>query len=352
MRRVFSGITCAVVAVAAFGCQFSPTEPFRGFDNGGSRVAGRFESGNSGGGALSLPGGTAASTITGVEGIVVSTRERPSLTTTVDRSGQFTLVGVPSGSLTLVFQFEGRTIGEILLRDVRSNQGIKIVVELTIVGEVVLIEEDRDEVSFAGECPRGPGFWCQNKNGQNPNLSKADFEEFAEDAATLLDDVDELDTSEEISAAICNTGNQFARHLATLALNLAAGTVEEDTALVGEQTYKTVGEAFDAAVKHLSGANRLSGSQAEALKDVLDRINNAQNIEDCDQLPEDDSDTDDDEPETTPPTDQPPSGRISICHIPPGNYNARHTITIDASAWPAHSGHCAQGTCDYQGSCR
>jgi uncharacterized repeat protein (TIGR01451 family) len=54
----------------------------------------------------------------------------------------------------------------------------------------------------------------------------------------------------------------------------------------------------------------------------------------------------------TPPTTPPVSGAMTICHIPPGNYNARHTITIDSSAWPAHQGHCAQGTCDYIGSCR
>jgi hypothetical protein len=48
----------------------------------------------------------------------------------------------------------------------------------------------------------------------------------------------------------------------------------------------------------------------------------------------------------------PPSGEMTICHIPPGNYSARHTITIDVSAWPAHQGHCAQGTCDYIGACK
>ena len=52
----------------------------------------------------------------------------------------------------------------------------------------------------------------------------------------------------------------------------------------------------------------------------------------------------------TPPP--PSSGEMTICHIPPGNYNARHTITIGVSAWPAHQGHCAQGTCDYIGSCK
>jgi len=48
----------------------------------------------------------------------------------------------------------------------------------------------------------------------------------------------------------------------------------------------------------------------------------------------------------------PPSGEMTICHIPPGNFNARHTITIDTSAWPAHQRHCAEGTCDYIGSCK
>jgi hypothetical protein len=48
----------------------------------------------------------------------------------------------------------------------------------------------------------------------------------------------------------------------------------------------------------------------------------------------------------------PPSGEMTICHILPGNYDARHTITIDVSAWPAHQRHCAEGTCDYIGSCK
>jgi len=48
----------------------------------------------------------------------------------------------------------------------------------------------------------------------------------------------------------------------------------------------------------------------------------------------------------------PPIGEMTICHIPPGNFNARHTITIDSSAWPAHQRHCAEGTCDYIGACR
>jgi hypothetical protein len=34
-----------------------------------------------------------------------------------------------------------------------------------------------------------------------------------------------------------------------------------------------------------------------------------------------------------------PSGKITICHIPPGNPKNKKTKTIDASAWPAHQAH-------------
>ena len=32
-------------------------------------------------------------------------------------------------------------------------------------------------------------------------------------------------------------------------------------------------------------------------------------------------------------------GKVTICHIPPGNRSARHTITVGESAWSAHKGH-------------
>lgn len=43
-------------------------------------------------------------------------------------------------------------------------------------------------------------------------------------------------------------------------------------------------------------------------------------------------------------------GKITICHIPPGNRSARHTISVGESAWQAHKGHgdtrgaCGPGT--------
>ena len=353
MTRVLTCLAAGLVVLAASACQFTPTAPFKGFDEKGSRVEGHFDfSGTSvsNRAALRTTAGNTATNNASVEGIVVTIQERPSLTVTVDRNGVFTLEGVPSGSFTLVFTRDGITIGEIRLSYVRKNQGIKITVVLVSDDEVVLVKEERDEVSFSGECPRGAGFWCQNQGGKNPNLSREEFLEFAQDAATLLKDVEALNTSEEVAAAVCNTGNQFQRQLASLALNLAAETVKLDTTLVGERApYGTVGAVFQAAIAHLTGSTRLSSSEQQTLKDVMDRINNAENIEDCDT--ESDDDPDEEEEPPVPPTEPPSSGSFSICHIPPGNYSKRHTITIDASAWPAHQKHCSQGQCDYKGSC-
>lgn len=39
-------------------------------------------------------------------------------------------------------------------------------------------------------------------------------------------------------------------------------------------------------------------------------------------------------------------GSITICHVPPGNPGAAHTLVVGASAWPAHAGHG-----DYRGAC-
>jgi hypothetical protein len=39
-------------------------------------------------------------------------------------------------------------------------------------------------------------------------------------------------------------------------------------------------------------------------------------------------------------------GKMTICHIPPGNRSARHTISVSESAWAAHQGHG-----DHRGAC-
>lgn len=44
-------------------------------------------------------------------------------------------------------------------------------------------------------------------------------------------------------------------------------------------------------------------------------------------------------PTTTSPTDPAAEAQVTICHIPPGNPSKRRTLTIGASAWPAHQAH-------------
>lgn len=117
---------------------------------------------------------------------------------------------------------------------------------------------------------RTPGFWCQNQDGQNPNLTAAEFDQLAAEAAALLSGVPELDTPEEIAARVCDTSCQLLRHLAALALNLAANLIDEDTPLIGED-YDTVGEAFEAAIAEAQSATMNCASE---VKDVLDDINN------------------------------------------------------------------------------
>jgi len=319
--KILNRLVVAAALLAA-ACGFSPTSPFEGFDGEGTRVQGSFDSG------FTAQDADVRASVATPQGIRVSLRERPSLSNVVAGDGQFTLAGLPSGSWSLLFERDGRVTGDMRFSGVRKNQQIRIVVGLTSDGEVVLLQETRDHVSFEGECPRGAGFWCQNQNGKNPNLSAEEFQRFAEEAAGYFaGKLEALDTPAEIAGAVCNTGDQLLRQLATLALNLAAGTLTREMPLTGEP-YPTVGAAFDAAVAAATDPGT-SRDERNQIKDVLERINESENVAtDCDTLPDDD---DDGEP--------PPSGKITICHIPPGNPANAKTLTVDGSAWPAHQAH-------------
>jgi hypothetical protein len=47
-----------------------------------------------------------------------------------------------------------------------------------------------------------------------------------------------------------------------------------------------------------------------------------------------------------------PSGKITICHVPPGNPANAHTLVVGASAWKGHSRHPGDhlGACEGQGT--
>lgn len=121
---------------------------------------------------------------------------------------------------------------------------------------------------------RTPGFYCQNQDGTNPNLTSEEFELLATDAAAMLGGaLGELSVGE----AVCIKGNrapedQLVRHLAALALNLAANLVDETTPLVGAP-FTTVGEAFAEGVATASDPEA-SKQERNAVKDVIDEVNN------------------------------------------------------------------------------
>lgn len=230
-------------------------------------------------------------------------------------NGSFTLTDVPVGTLTLIFESNGQVIGHIVIEGLRPNQEVRITVTMTANNQLVLVDEDRDEGSLEGSCPRGAGFWCENQRGSNPNLSADEFQEFAADAAAMLSSVPTLNTPEKVAAAVCNTGDQLQRQLATLALNLAAETLETGTAL-DEEAYATVGEAFDAAVALAAGG----AGDRNRIKDVLERINENRNTDtDCNRLPDDDDGDDDDGDDDDGDDDDPPTGSgCSGLEIPKG----------------------------------
>lgn len=293
-------LAAALIALSPLACDFSPTAPFAGFDGQGSRISGIFSSGNGGGANLTaLPQSQ-------YEGIRVYVKQDNTISTFVKSNGSFTLAGLPAGDVTLVFEKEGSVIGRLKFQDIVPNQELRIVVRLNDSGRVELVEVDRDDVGL-GECARGAGFWCENKNGQNPNLSAEDYKDFLGGAE---EELDSAMTAAEIDAAVCNTSDQLRRHLATLALNIAAGLVSSGTELVGE-SFNTVGDALAEAIALLDSGDR---SGRNMMKDVLERINENRNTAtDC-STTEDDDDGDDDD-------DDPPTGAsCSNVEIPRGAF--------------------------------
>jgi hypothetical protein len=124
---------------------------------------------------------------------------------------------------------------------------------------------------------RTPGFYCQNQNGKNPNLTAEEFELLSDEAAAMLGPaLGNLTVGE----AVCIKGNrapedQLVRHLAALALNLAANLVDETTPLT-DGSFADVGEAFDQGVATASSADATK-RERNAVKDVIDAINNNAN---------------------------------------------------------------------------
>ena len=326
-RLVFL-VGAMMVALLAQACDFSPTSPFSGFDGQGSRLSGTFVSEGGSSEPTALSQSTTALSQSSFDGITVFIKQDPALSAVVDSNGAFLLVGLPEGTITLIFKRSGAVIGRLTFRGVLTNQEIRIVVKLNDADRVELVEEQRDGVATTiSGCTRGAGFWCRNQDGKNPNLRADEFIALAGQAAELLREtaaglgvsLPDLD-GDDIAEAVCDTGDQLLRQLATLALNLEADLVEEkDDAL----------KALEEAILIVSDPSSARSDRNE-IKDVLENINECEEEED-----EDDGDDGDDEddlpPECQDAVDS--KGKITICH------KGKNTITISVSALPAHLAH-------------
>lgn len=71
--------------------------------------------------------------------LVVTVQENPSLSATVSANGTFTLENLPAGEFTLVFTSGGTVVGSITITGVAGGTEVKIVVQITPDG-VILIE--------------------------------------------------------------------------------------------------------------------------------------------------------------------------------------------------------------------
>lgn len=125
---------------------------------------------------------------------------------------------------------------------------------------------------------RSPGFYCRVSDKPHPEMEDGEFESLVATATAILGPVEGLT---DIGAAVCFKGNklpedQLLRHMATLALNLAANLISESTRLTDPPEFEMVGEALAAAIA-VANDPMATQQQRNAIKDVLDQINNNEN---------------------------------------------------------------------------
>ncbi len=196
----------------------------------------------------------------------------------------------------------------------------------------------RDDPIDETSCARGAGFFCRNQNGNNPNMTAEEFQEYATEAAITLAGVEDLDTVDVIAEAVCNTGDQLFRNLATLALNITAGLVERTTPH-NNLMFPTVGDALDRGISAAIN-NEISLEDRKEVKRMLEQINENVSINvgaGCEVDEDDEDDDGEDDGSTTVSSceieDDNHPGKILICH------KNRNTLSISSSAWPAHEAH-------------
>jgi hypothetical protein len=146
MRALIRGGLAAIVtsALALSGCGgSSPSAP----SGKGVVLQGTVLSSPAGVGVVAHSGTASASSKT-----IVTVRENPAISATVSANGTFELEDLPAGTITLDFTIDGKLVGTITITGVSTDAEVKIVVQITADG-VILISitiDDHDQTTPPG----------------------------------------------------------------------------------------------------------------------------------------------------------------------------------------------------------
>jgi len=112
------------------------------------------------------------------DSITVHVKQNAGLRVEVSSNGTFTLDGVPTGTVVLVFTRDGENLGEVTIRGVTVGDEVRVMLELTADDTVVLVEVRRasdedtsDDTSQDTELELelDPDKWCPEwANGGRP----------------------------------------------------------------------------------------------------------------------------------------------------------------------------------------
>lgn len=274
-RKSVLTIFTALVLLVAGACDFNPSSPFQGFDEGqgGATLNGRFN-----GSATSSVSGLRAQSALASAGelfAVIYDAQNVEIARVKVENGTFTLRGLPE-AFTLVFvDASGAPVSERMsFAGVKPNQEVDIVVEM-VGGEVVLVEEKRTGIDH-------------------------DDLEIEGTARNIVVGADSMTGSLEVNGyrVVTATGQTSIRK--------------------GNRSL-TLRDLRSGDRVHVRGVRQSNG-------DVFAYEIKLQ------------------EPEEDEPTS---SDKVTLCHVPPGNPSNAKTLTVDASAVPAHLAHG-----DYLGACK
>ena len=283
-RTVLSVLSAALLAFAAAACDFSPTSPFEGFGGEqGATLNGQFR--QPGAARTQLAAGSpllASTALTATpQGepvtVIVLDSDGNEIASVNIVNGAFTLRGLP-GSFSLRFVDEsGSQVGEdMLFEGVKPNQEIDIVVAMRN-GSLVLLEERRTGIGHDG----------------------ASGIEIEGTATNIVIDSPPMTGSLEVN------GYHILTRAAETSIRKGNRSLTLEDLSEGDRVHvRGVFEADDVFAYEIK-------LQEEEEDDSGEPINA------CGAT----------------------SGKITICHVPPGNPDNAKTLSISVNAWPAHEAH-------------